>query len=409
MPAQPTAEGVHQSGDGVSVGDRLTLEVERVAHGGHFIAHAQGVTIFVRGAITGERVIAEVTDVKKRIALAETIEVLSASPHRREAPCHYFRDRACGGCDFQHIELRYQRELKSEVVVDAFRRIAGMTIDVECLPAKGDESGFKWRTRMDFTVTPSKRIALHPHRSESLTEITSCLIAHESIDVDVINKSLEGSKIRPWERLRVGVDGKGTMKITDRDRFVDMEVGGKSFPLSLESFWQPHLAAASTLVDQVKELLGAREGDHVLDLYGGVGLFTAFLRDAVGNQGMVTLIESDPVAISDAKRIFSGDRRVRVLAGKVEQKIREIDSCDLVLLDPPRSGVAVGPMGVVAELERLQPREILYISCDPATLARDAKALVQAGYEMAVIRAFDLFPMTEHIESVAKFIRKDRR
>jgi len=393
-------------GRSVAVGDRLTLDIERIAHGGHFIAHAQGLTIFVRGAIKGERIVAEVTQVKKKIAWAETIEVLNSSPHRQEAPCHYFRERACGGCDFQHIDLAFQRVLKAEVVADSFRRIAQMEIEVECLPAQGDVSGLHWRTRMDFTVTPSKRLALHPHRSDSLTEITSCLIAHEAMDLVSINASLERSKIRPWERFRVAVDSERKVTLSGGDGTVRMNVAKKSFPISIESFWQPHLSAASTLVDQVMELLNTREGDHLLDLYGGVGLFTAFLRDAVGEKGKVTLIESDPDAIADAERIFSGDRRVKVSAGRVEQKIKEIESCDLILLDPPRSGVTVGPNGVIAEFQRLSPREILYISCDPATLARDAKALVEAGYEMALIRAFDLFPMTEHIESVAKFIRK---
>jgi tRNA/tmRNA/rRNA uracil-C5-methylase (TrmA/RlmC/RlmD family) len=281
-----------------------------------------------------------------------------------------------------------------------------MEIEVECLPAHGDVSGLHWRTRMDFTVTPSKRLALHPHRSDSLTEITSCLIAHEAMDLISINTILERSKIRPWERFRVAVDSDSKVRLSGRDGTVEMKVEKKSFPISIESFWQPHLSAASTLVDQVMELLNVREGDHLLDLYGGVGLFTAFLRDAVGETGKVTLIESDPDAIADAERIFSGDRRVKVSAGRVEQKIKEIENCDLILLDPPRSGVTVGPNGVIAEFQRLRPREILYISCDPATLARDAKALVEAGYEMALIRAFDLFPMTEHIESVAKFIRK---
>lgn len=393
-------------GRSVAVGDRLTLDIERIAHGGHFIAHAQGLTIFVRGAIKGERIVAEVTQVKKKIAWAETIEVLTSSPHRREAPCHYFRERACGGCDFQHIDLAFQRVLKAEVVADSFRRIAQMEIEVECLPAHREVSGLHWRTRMDFTVTPSKRLALHPHRSDSLTEITSCLIAHEAMDLISINTSLERSKIRPWERFRVAVDSDSKVRLSGRDGTVEMKVEKKSFPISIESFWQPHLSAASTLVDQVMELLNVREGDHLLDLYGGVGLFTAFLRDAVGETGKVTLIESDPDAIADAERIFSGDRRVKVSAGRVEQKIKEIENCDLILLDPPRSGVTVGPNGVIAEFQRLRPREILYISCDPATLARDAKALVEAGYEMALIRAFDLFPMTEHIESVAKFIRK---
>ena len=400
---QPTGD---ELGDSVAVGDLLTLDIERIAHGGHFIAHAQGLTIFVRGAIKGERIVAEVTQVKKKIAWAETIEVLTSSPHRREAPCHYFRERVCGGCDFQHIDLAFQRVLKAEVVADSFRRIAQMEIEVECLPAQGDVSGLHWRTRMDFTVTPSKRLALHPHRSDSLTEITSCLIAHEAMDLVSINASLERSKIRPWERFRVAVDSERKVTLSGGDGTVRMNVAKKSFPISIESFWQPHLSAASTLVDQVMELLNTREGDHLLDLYGGVGLFTAFLRDAVGEKGKVTLIESDPDAIADAERIFSGDRRVKVSAGRVEQKIKEIESCDLILLDPPRSGVTVGPNGVIAEFQRLSPREILYISCDPATLARDAKALVEAGYEMALIRAFDLFPMTEHIESVAKFIRK---
>jgi len=400
---EPTDNQISQS---VVVGEHLTLDIERVAHGGHFISHAQGLTLFVRGAITGERVVAEVTQVKKGIAWAETIEVLNASPHRREAPCHYFRERACGGCDFQHIDLVLQRKLKAEVVADSFRRIARMEIEVECLPAKDDVNGLHWRTRMDFTVTPSKRLALHPHRSDSLTEVTSCLIAHKAMDLESINVGLEGSKIRPWERFRVAVDREGKVKLTGRDRRVEMEVGEKSFPVSIESFWQPHLSAASTLVDQVSELLNVRDGDHVLDLYGGVGLFTAFLRDSVGESGMVTLIESDPGAVADARRIFGADRRVKVVVGRVEQKIKEIESCDLILLDPPRSGVTVGANGVIPEFQRLRPREILYISCDPATLARDAKALIEAGYEMALIRAFDLFPMTEHIESVAKFIRK---
>ena len=400
---QPTGDELV---DSVAVGDLLTLDIERIAHGGHFIAHARGLTIFVRGAIKGERIVAEVTQVKKKIAWAETIEVLTSSPHRREATCHYFRERVCGGCDFQHIDLAFQRVLKAEVVADSFRRIAQMEIEVECLPAQGDVSGLHWRTRMDFTVTPSKRLALHPHRSDSLTEITSCLIAHEAMDLVSINASLERSKIRPWERFRVAVDSERKVTLSGGDGTVRMNVAKKSFPISIESFWQPHLSAASTLVDQVMELLNTREGDHLLDLYGGVGLFTAFLRDAVGEKGKVTLIESDPDAIADAERIFSGDRRVKVSAGRVEQKIKEIESCDLILLDPPRSGVTVGPNGVIAEFQRLSPREILYISCDPATLARDAKALVEAGYEMALIRAFDLFPMTEHIESVAKFIRK---
>ncbi len=151
----------------------------------------------------------------------------------------------------------------------------------------------------------------------------------------------------------------------------------------------------------MENILEVKEGDRVLDLYGGVGLFTAFLRDRVGDEGSVILMESDPSAIADSRRIFSDDRRVTVIGGRVEQELPRIDSCDLVLLDPPRVGVT---KAVIDHLARLRPRQILYISCDPATLARDAKALTEAGYSLAGVDAFDLFPMTEHIESVANFI-----
>lgn len=400
----------------VAVGDRLTLEIGRVAHGGHFIAHSdqfQTVTFFVRGAISGERVVAEVVHRKKRIALAEVVEVITPSPHRVMPPCSYFRERACGGCDFQHVDLAFQRKLKGEVVHDSLARLAGIEIDVECFPASPQEeereAGFRWRSRMDFTLTPDYRLALHPHRSDSLTEVTECLIADGNLDIESINhgmqESLRGSSkrsgARPWDRIRVGVSSTGEVKVSSVDQKITMEVLGKKFPISLGSFWQPHKAAAETLVKKMRTVLRPQPGERVLDLYGGVGLFTAFLRDDVGASGHVTLVESDTSALQDAREIFKGDDRVSVMGGKVEEVIKEISLVDRILLDPPRAGVATA---VIGHFARLRPRQILYISCDPATLARDAKALTEVGYRLTSIEAFDLFPMTEHIESVANFI-----
>jgi tRNA/tmRNA/rRNA uracil-C5-methylase (TrmA/RlmC/RlmD family) len=388
-----------ESGPALDVGDKVTLEVGRVAHGGHFIAHAHGVTIFVRGAITGESVIAEITHRTKKIAMAETVEVLRSSPHRVPAPCHYFRERVCGGCDFQHIDLNFQRELKAEIVRESFRRIAGVEVHVRCISAKADESGFHWRTRMDFTVTPDKRIALHPHRSNSLTEIDNCLLAHEGIKPEEINRSLAKMKVPAFERVRVGVDSRGESTLSGK---VEMIVEEKIFPISLESFWQPHTDAASTLVRRALELLQVKEGESLLDLYGGVGLFTAFIRDLVGDSGRVTLIESDRSAIKDAKRIFATDTRVAIIEQKVEEALKGIERCDRILADPPRTGLG---LRVLDEIDRLAPKQLLYISCDPATLARDAQGLMERGFSLDSVEAFDLFPMTEHIESVANFIR----
>lgn len=383
----------------LEVGEKVTLEIGRVAHGGHFIAHAAGLTIFVRGAITGESVIAEITHRTKKIAMAETIEVLRSSPYRTPAPCHYFRERVCGGCDFQHIDLAHQRELKAEIVRESFRRIAGVEINLRCLPASKDESGFHWRTRMDFTVTPGSRIALHPHRSNSLTEIDECLLAHQGIESEKINEALVEMKTPAFERVRVGVNSLGESILSGR---VEMAVAEKRFPISLDSFWQPHKDAASTLTQKMRELFKVAEGECVLDLYGGVGLFTAFIRDLVGDRGHVTLVESDRSAIKDARRIFGKDPRVTIIDQRVEEALKRIEKCDRVLVDPPRTGLGAG---VLAEIERLAPKQLLYISCDPATLARDAKGLMEQGLSLASVEAFDLFPMTEHIESVANFIR----
>lgn len=384
---------------GLQVGQRLTIDVGRVAHGGHFIAHAHGFTIFVRGAITGERVEVEITEVKKRIAMAETIEVKQPSPHRVDPPCHYFREKACGGCDFQHIDLAYQRSLKAEVVKESFRRIAGIEIAVDCLATEGERDGLHWRSRMDFTLTPSRHVALHPSRSDSLTEIDRCLIAAEGIDIGTVNEFARDRSLAPFERVRIGTDRSGAMVMNGR---VEMEVREKRFLVSLDSFWQPHRLAASTLVNTVLERMQAKNGEHVLDLYGGVGLFTAFLRDSVGNGGQVTLVESDPVSVKDARSIFKGDERVTVVSARVEEALVTFDHCDRILVDPPRSGVGAKALDLLVELE---PQQILYISCDPATLARDAKRLVEQGYRLESIVAYDLFPMTEHIESVANFIR----
>jgi tRNA/tmRNA/rRNA uracil-C5-methylase (TrmA/RlmC/RlmD family) len=391
------AEAVESNG--LLVGQRINLDVGRIAHGGHFIAHSHGFTIFVRGGVKGERVVAEVTEVKKRIAMADVVEVIERSPHRVEAPCQYFRDQACGGCDFQHIELPYQRSLKAEVVKESFRRIAGIEIEVDCLAAEGERDGFHWRTRMDFTLTPSRNVALHPHHSDSLTEIDRCLIAGDGIDIKKINELAHVRSIAPFERVRVGTDRNGEMMLSGK---VEMEVKGKRFPISTDSFWQPHRGAATTLVGAVMKVMPLSEGEHVLDLYGGVGLFAAFLRDRVGENGRVSLVESDEISLQDARAIFKGDVRVKVISARVEEALKKIDRCDRVLLDPPRSGVGAK---VLDGLTRLGAKQILYISCDPATLARDAKGLVERGYRLDSVIAYDLFPMTEHIESVANFIK----
>ena len=178
------------------------------------------------------------------------------------------------------------------------------------------------------------------------------------------------------------------------------QVGENSFKISPTSFWQSHKAAAALLVSTVLASLEIRKTDHICDLYSGVGLFAAALVKKLDSSGLVSMIESDKNAVADARKIFAKNSNVHIMQGLVAQQLPSIKSADLIILDPPRTGAGDA---VIKQIVRLKPRKIIYISCDPASLARDTKTLIDSGYKLDHIRGFDLFPMTQHIECVAGF------
>ncbi|MCX6419614.1 MAG: class I SAM-dependent RNA methyltransferase [Actinobacteria bacterium] len=385
----------------MNVGDRITVTVGGIAHGGHCVARHDGRVIFLRYAIPGEEVIAEITDVTSKFARGLAIEILKASPDRVSAPCNLARPGGCGGCDFQHIEISAQRKLKSQIVKEQFSRVAKMEVDVEVIGVD-PANGLGWRTRMDFTVNPERKVALYGARSHNLIPISKCLIADERMDLDSINQT----KLPVGAKVEVAISqtGKQFVAIEGRENFdlIDEQVLNKNFSISPTSFWQSHIQAPEVLTNSVLGYLGVRAGDHVFDLYGGVGLFTAALATQVTDTGRVTLIELDAGAIIDAKRIFAEDQIVEIVEGKVERSLSKFKRADLILLDPPRSGAG---KDVVNAMAKLEPRAIVYVSCDPASLARDATYLVELGYKLDGIQSFDLFPMTQHIECVARFLK----
>ncbi len=385
----------------MNVGDRITVTVGGIAHGGHCVARHDGRVIFLRYAIPGEEVIAEITDVTSKFARGLAIEILKASPDRVSAPCNLARPGGCGGCDFQHIEISAQRKLKSQIVKEQFSRVAKMEVDVEVIGVD-PANGLGWRTRMDFTVNPERKVALYGARSHNLIPISKCLIADKRMDLDSINQT----KLPVGAKVEVAIShtGKQFVAIEGRENFdlIDEQVLNKNFSISPTSFWQSHIQAPEVLTNSVLGYLGVRAGDHVFDLYGGVGLFTAALATQVTDTGRVTLIELDAGAIIDAKRIFAENHIVEIVEGKVERSLSKFKRADLILLDPPRSGAG---KDVVNAMAKLEPRAIVYVSCDPASLARDATYLVELGYKLDGIQSFDLFPMTQHIECVARFLK----
>ena len=383
----------------MNIGDRVSVEIGPIAHGGHCVARHEGQVIFVRHAIPGERVLVEITEKTSKFLRGNAVEILESSPYRVQPLCSYARWDGCGGCDFQHIKLEYQRELKTQIIKEQFQRIAKK--DISCpIEAVEPADGLHWRTRMDFTVSENRKLALFKARSHDVIEIDSCAIADSRMNISEINaqKLPRGSKVD----VAISRSGKQSIAIENRENFELIDEGiDQVLSVSPQSFWQSHISAPRTLVDAVANFSDIQAGDHVFDLYGGVGLFTSDAVKRVGVAGRVTLIELDAQAITDAHRNFAEFETVEIVENSVDRALKKYARADVIILDPPRSGAG---KNVVEQIVKLTPRVITYVSCDPASLARDCAYFEERGYRMAAIRAFDLFPMTQHMECVARFI-----
>ncbi len=343
------------------VGTRAEVEVGPIAHGGFCVARLEGRAVFVRHALPGERVVIAVTEGAEddRFWRADAVEVLEASPDRVVAPCRFAGPDACGGCDFQHVALEAQRRLKSDVVREQLRRLAGLDVEVTVEAVAGDDAGLHWRTRQRYVDLPGGRIGMRKHRSHEVVEIDECLL-------------------------------EATTPVTHTVR-------GFDFAVARDGFWQVHPGAPETLVAAVLEMLAPQPGETALDLYAGVGIFAHFLAEAVGDARRVTAIEGDPLATAHA---LSNTPGLKATAGDVAAVLTSSYDApfDLVVLDPPREGAK---RKVVEQVVDRHPRAIAYVACDPAALARDVAIFAEHGYGLTSLRAFDLFPMTSHVEVVA--------
>jgi len=417
----------------VEVGAELELQTGSAAAGGACVARApDGRVVFVRHALPGERLRARVTSTTATFLRADAVEVLEASPDRVEPPCPYARPGLCGGCDWQHVGLPRQRLLKAGLVAEQLRRTAKVEREVVVEEVPGAPDGLGWRTRVTFSVAHDGRPGLRRHRSHDLQPVDRCLIAAPGVERVGAQRqrwyaaaSVEVATTATGDQCVVNVarGGRGRPRVpADLDAGVVVdglpaavphglrhEVLGRRFEVAGGGFWQVHVGAAPALATAVLLALDPRPGDSVVDLYAGVGLFAALLADAVGPTGSVLAVEADPRACADAARNTAGSPHVRVRTADVEPGLLARLSApgpagqappDLVVLDPPRAGAG---LAVTAALAALRPRRLAYVSCEPASFARDAKVLLDAGWTMPSLRAFDLYPMTEHVELLAVF------
>ena len=399
-----------EQGPTLKIGDRIEVTIEKVAHGGHFIARHNGAVIFVRHAISGEVCTVELTSIGKSFNRADVVSVKTPSDFRVINPCKFSGPDGCGGCDFQHISEEYQRTLKSQVITEQFARIAKMdiTVDVEKI-----SEATKWRTRAIATTDSDGKLGFYKSRSNTVIPVTDCLICIDEIGISELSQKdlkadyrVEVSASNTGERTiaLASAGAKEKARITQGPAVLHEKVLNKVLEVSHESFWQSHKMAPEVLTKAVMDFGNFRQGEHVLDLYGGVGLFTAAIVEVVGENGHVDLIEGSKSATGDASRNFALHSNVKVITGDVAKHLPRISSADVIVLDPPREGAG---KEVVAQIARMRPRAIIYVACDPAALARDSAYLADHSFSLVNIRAFDLFPMTHHIECVALYAQTD--
>jgi tRNA/tmRNA/rRNA uracil-C5-methylase (TrmA/RlmC/RlmD family) len=387
------------------VGERFEVEVGPVAHGGHCVARLpepESRVVFVRHAIPGERVVVAITEGTDgdRFWRGDAVEVLAPSADRVDAPCPYAGPDLCGGCDFQHVAVTAQRDLKTAVVREQLVRLGRLDPDsavvtglqVEAVPVPGrPDDGLRWRTRQRYAVLPDGRPAMRKHRSHDLVAVDDCLIA------------AEGARPRPGaEPGPHGEWSPGQPEAMTSSHDVTLGDTTYDFSVAADGFWQVHPEAPRVLVEAVLGLLRPRPGERALDLYSGVGLFARFVGELTGAR--LVAVEADRTACRHARDNLAALERAVVECGPTDRVLRQRldEPFDLVVLDPPREGAK---RAVVEQVVDRRPRAVAYVACDPAALGRDVAIFAEHGYALTAIRAFDLFPMTHHVECVALLTR----
>lgn len=414
----------------------LTIEVTLGApgHGGFCVARHDGRVMFVRHGLPGEVVRARVTEDRGgSFCRADAIEILTPSEDRVAPLCPISGPGGSGCCDYSHATLAAGRAMKSAVVHEQLRRIAGLDRDVTVEELPFTEDGTGWRSRVRLAVDSAGRAGFHRYRSSTIVPELSCPQAMAGA-YDGIGET----RWRPGAELAVAIDGAGERHVVEiapaevsrtgrrspgrrgasARRAASAQprvektisgsgrarefVSGREWELDATGFWQAHRAAAQTYSEVVAEWADTTGGDVAWDLYGGVGVFAASLAGGVGSGGQVVSVEFSRRAAADGARALSDLAQVRFAPGRVERGLDALPTPAVVVLDPPRSGA---DKEVVASVVARGPSRIVHIGCDPASFARDAKLFADAGYHLDEVRAFDAFPLSHHVECIGRFVR----
>ncbi len=383
----------------------MELELTGFAAGGKTVAHApDGRVVFVEYGIPGERVIVEFKEEQPTYLEARTTEVVDASPHRIEPRCEYFG--RCGGCQLQHIDYAEQLSLKTGVVQEQFERI-GRFDAPPVRPMLGMEQPWAYRNHMRFTARLEGYVGFMERGTHRFLKVEQCPIAIDAVN-EVLTDVQDATTGTRQIAIRMG-EQSGELLVQPKLEWRPGQQGttesgqpwynerllGRDFRISSAAFFQVNTRQAERLAQLVIERVTAVAPTVAVDAYSGVGTFAALLAEHVPQ---VVAIEESAAATADAKLNFDGLYNVEMVAGLVEDVLPDFTPApDVVMIDPPRAGMR---REVVDGLLASRTTRVVYVSCDPATLARDVRLLVDGGFDLTGVQPIDMFPQTQHIECV---------
>lgn len=388
----------------LSVGDIIKTSIDTVAFGGNGVGRIGGMVVFVPFTAAGDTVEAKIVEVKRNYYIGETREIIVPSPDRVEPVCPHFS--TCGGCQYQHISYKAQLKIKERQVRESFERIG----KIASPPVKTiipSPQTFNYRGKAEFHCIPNADGQLNLGFMDTvggkLIDIQQCNIVDESINMEYHRlREMFASEETPSYRKRYILWSDATYP---PGKYITRMAGGKELQVANDGFFQGNTYLVDTLTERVIDMCDLKESDSVLDCFCGSGLFSLFIAPRVSKVSGIE-ISGTAVHCATLNAKSFGITNTRFYRGNVEDTlgrfIKEKTRADIVLLDPPRTGCA---KKTLTRIDALKPERIVYISCNPATQARDIRYLIGRGFSLETLQPVDMFPQTKHIEVIASLVR----
>jgi tRNA/tmRNA/rRNA uracil-C5-methylase (TrmA/RlmC/RlmD family) len=392
----------------LQIKDRIIIKIESIAFGGEGVGHINKFVVFVPFAAPDDELEIEITECKKKFARGKILKIIKASPWRVKPLCNYYEN--CGGCCYQHISYQHQLEIKKHQVEEVFRKIGTISAP-PVLETVASPEIYNYRGKAQchqIKAADGNKLGFLDISGCKIVDISRCEIMDETINAK-FHKLRENAFIHDKKEIRLTIWSDLCVNQTNKKGQIRRMVKGKEFLVPRDGFFQNNLFLTDVLVDEVCRLALSGQIDTLIDAYCGCGLFSIFLAPFTKK---VFGIELNEKAIKFAKinAEQEGINNVTFTCADVAEELSRKrflprpGTVDLLIMDPPRDGCSAAVLKAAVELK---PRSIIYVSCNPATQARDVKFLSEFGYTLLSLQPVDMFPQTRHIEIIGSLVHKE--